>query len=340
VIERLCIATRSTWMTEHNDLCRVIDIMRRTLRFVLLSLVSMACTCHSNTPAPEVAADRSDLAPSSSNEGGPGEGTQLEDPVEFELRERALTAITMQFGGDVPTDITGHPGSRTTSYVGNGDQVASQAIAGAETRDRWYFIDDLEVMAPATAYAIAVLGDSITDGFGILNDYARWPDFMTLELEQDPVLAESRSVLNFGKGANFLLRPIEGQDPGVLRFERDVLGRDKVKWLIVMEGVNDLNANVAAAPLIEAYRSIIQRAHENGILVYGSPITPCSGCGARLGSTSGYEPAVSLTPSSTWPPPCRMAKPGIRSSRTTPRTRTERATRPWARRSTCHCSTS
>jgi lysophospholipase L1-like esterase len=212
----------------------------------------------------------------------PSGETTWSDPAEFDLRERALTAITMRLGGDVPAEITGHPGSRTTSYVVSGDQVASQAMAEAQTRDRWYFIDDLEVMAPASAYAIAMLGDSITDGFGISNDYGRWPDFMTIELDNDPVLADSRSVLNLGMGANFLTRPSDGQDSGVIRFEREVLGREKVKWLIVMEGVNDLNAGAAAAPLIDAYRSIIERAHEKGILVYGSPITPCSGCGARL----------------------------------------------------------
>ncbi len=208
--------------------------------------------------------------------------TVWSDPVAFELRERELTAITMQFTEMVPEEITGHPGSRTTSYIAAGDQVASEAITGSETRDRWYFIDDIEVMAPADAYSIAVLGDSITDGYGILNDFARWPDFLTLAVEDDPRLADSRSVLNFGMGANFLARDTDGQDAGVVRFERDVLGRDKVKWLIVMEGVNDLNAGEAAQPLIDAFQSIIDRAHEKGIFVYGSPITPCAGCGARL----------------------------------------------------------
>jgi lysophospholipase L1-like esterase len=65
------------------------------------------------------------------------------------------------------------------------------------------------------------------------------------------------------------------QDAGVVRFERDVLTRDKIKWLVVLEGINDIiYINVTAQPIINAYQQIIQRAHEAGIFVYGSPITP------------------------------------------------------------------
>jgi lysophospholipase L1-like esterase len=204
------------------------------------------------------------------------------DPLAFSLQELQLTAITLQLGNGVPVEITGHPGSRTTSYVASGDAVALQGLAGAETRDRWYFIDAIEVMAPADAYAIAVLGDSITDGYGVLNQFARWPDFMTLAIQNDPTIADNRSVLDFGMGANNLTVSGEFQDSGLVRFERDVLGRDKIKWLIVLEGINDIvYSNVQAQPIIDAYSQIIQRAHAKGILVYGSPITPNGDAGVR-----------------------------------------------------------
>jgi lysophospholipase L1-like esterase len=149
-----------------------------------------------------------------------------------------------------------------------------QGLAGAETRDRWYFINAIEIMAPSDAFAIALLGDSITDGYGVLNQFARWSDFMTLAIQNDPVISNNRSVLNFGMGANNLTVSSIYQDAGVLRFERDVLTRDKIKWLVVFEGINDIIGNVQAEPIIAAYRQIIQKAHEQGIFVYGSPITP------------------------------------------------------------------
>jgi lysophospholipase L1-like esterase len=54
-----------------------------------------------------------------------------------------------------------------------------------------------------------------------------------------------------------------------------VLTRDKIKWLIVFEGTNDIiYSGVQAPAIIAAYQQIIDEAHAKGILVYGSPITP------------------------------------------------------------------
>jgi lysophospholipase L1-like esterase len=205
----------------------------------------------------------------------PAGQTVWSDPVAFALQEITLTAVSVQFGAGVPIEITGHPGARTTSYVVDGDAVSAEALAGAQTRDRWYFIDAIEVMAPANAYAIAVLGDSITDGYGVLNQFARWTDFLTLAIQNDAQIADTRSVLNFGMGANNLTVSGAFQDSGLVRFGRDVVPRDKIKWLIVLEGINDIvYSNVQAQPIIDAYSQIITTAHEQGILVYGATITP------------------------------------------------------------------
>lgn len=215
----------------------------------------------------------------------PAGETVWSDSLSFPLAEIELTAITMQFGSNVPSAITGHPGARTTSYIASGDAVAQAGVSG-ETRDRWYFIDAIEVMAPANAYAIAVLGDSITDGYGVLNEFARWPDFMTLKIQDDANIADTRSVLNFGMGANNLTSSGDYQDSGVVRFGRDVLKRDKIKWLIVLEGINDIvYANVQAQPIIDAYQEIIDQGHAKGILVYGSPMTPTDQGSASVRNT-------------------------------------------------------
>ena len=205
----------------------------------------------------------------------PAGGLVWSDALAFSLQEIKLTSVSMQFGATVPPEITGHPGSRATSYIANGDVVTTESLAGAQTRDRWYFINAIEVMAPANAFAIAALGDSITDGYGVLNQFARWPDFLTLALQDDPLLADTRSVLDFGMGANNLTVTGQYQDSGVIRFGRDVLTRDKVKWLIVFEGINDIVYSAVQAPaIIAAYQQIIQQAHAKGILVYGVTITP------------------------------------------------------------------
>jgi lysophospholipase L1-like esterase len=202
--------------------------------------------------------------------------TVWSDPIAFDLVEMTQVAVTMHFTS-APLDVTGHPGARTTSFIGAGDVVADATIAG-ETRDRWYFIQTIETMAPADAYSIAILGDSITDGYGILNEFARWPDFLNRSINKDAALQDKVSVLNFGMGANNLTVPgtNEDQDPGTVRFERDVLGRaDKIRWLIVFIGVNDMiYSGVTAEAIIAAYEDIIERSHAEGIAVYGATITP------------------------------------------------------------------
>lgn len=142
----LCIETRSTWMTEHHDLCRLMGIMQRTSRFVLLSLVSMACTCHSSTLAPGVATGGSDLAPSSSNEVGPGEGSQPEDPLfvstsagaeDFGLQELSAARNAGSGGVDLgafavyPATVAGYnPALEPAELQVSFDSAISAAVRG------------------------------------------------------------------------------------------------------------------------------------------------------------------------------------------------------------------
>lgn len=201
--------------------------------------------------------------------------TVWSDELAFSLQEVKLTAVSIQFGTTVPSDVTGHPGARTTSFVTSGDAVAKETLSGGETRKRWYFINAIEVMAPADVVAIAAFGDSITDGYGVDDVFSRWPDYLTLALKKDAALAKTRTVLNFGMGANNLTVSGADQDSGLVRFERDVLKRDKVKYVVFLQGVNDiLYSNVQAQPIVDAYKKVVSQAKAKGIKVYGSPILP------------------------------------------------------------------
>lgn len=208
--------------------------------------------------------------------------TVWSDELAFELQEVKLTAISMQFGTTVPSDVTGHPGARTTSFVTSGDAVAKDALTGGQTRERWYFIDAIEVMAPSDVVAIAAFGDSITDGYGVKNAFSRWPDYLTTAIKKDATLAKKRTVLDFGMGANNLTVSGADQDSGLVRFERDVLKRDKVKYVVLLQGINDiLYSNVQAQPIVDAYKKIMTQAKAKGIKVYGSPILPQGGPNAQ-----------------------------------------------------------
>jgi lysophospholipase L1-like esterase len=209
------------------------------------------------------------------------------DPVTFEAPALSNLAITLYLP-ELPAQQTGHPGSRTTSFVAPGDQVSAATLANAQPVTHWYNISGVDVVASSPSAAIAILGDSITDGRGSTTDgNNRWPDMLAARLQAS---AETRhlAVLNLGVGGNRLLN--DGNGPNVLaRLDRDVAAQTGVRYLIVFEGVNDLGtltsdgevspeAHAAlVARVISAYEQIITRAHARGVRVYGATLTPFGG---------------------------------------------------------------
>src|SRR5699024_3514968 len=87
--------------------------------------------------------------------------------------------------------------------------------------------------------------------------------------------ATKRSVINLGMGANNLVSVgVPEQDPGMVRFENEVLTNDRIKWLIVLEGVNDITGGAAASTITDAYADLVEQARAKGIKVWVSPLTP------------------------------------------------------------------
>jgi lysophospholipase L1-like esterase len=201
------------------------------------------------------------------------------DPISFDLEPRMDIAITIYFGQTSP-DVTGHPGSRTTSYLLTGDMTSTIDFAGSVQTDHWYIINGIDVKAPESAAAVAILGNSITDGRGSgTNKQNRWPDILAERLLENPGTRQV-AVLNLGIGGNCVLRSCLG--PSALdRFERDVVKQHRVYWLIILEGINDIgqtpdsaSASQVAKELIAAYEQMIAAAHAKGIQVYGASLPP------------------------------------------------------------------
>jgi lysophospholipase L1-like esterase len=212
----------------------------------------------------------------------------VSDPLNFPVTAGANLTVTMYLAtGQASTSITSHPGSRTTTYMVNGNHLNDADLAtvtGVQSVAHWYFVSGAEVWARPTTAGAAVIGDSLTDGRGSdTNGNDRWTDDLFNRMHASPATA-GLSVLNQGLGGNRILN--DGLGPNVLaRLDRDVLAQSGVKWLIVWEGVNDIGAADAtpaaqkqvADELIAAYQQIITRAHAMGIKVYGATITPFGG---------------------------------------------------------------
>jgi lysophospholipase L1-like esterase len=217
----------------------------------------------------------------------------LSDPIEMPVtaaEDIAVSLHVLQAGGAQ----TSHPGSRARTFVVAGDQTSAGAFETPTTIEHWYFLAGIEASGSGLDGAVAILGDSITDGFGVAADTnARWPDRLYARLQADP---ETRglSVINLGTGGNRLL--LDGLGPNALaRLERDALSLPGLKHLIVLEGVNDLGVLTRDAPatpeahaalvrdMIGAYRQIVERARSRGIGVIGATIMP-------YGSSGYYHP--------------------------------------------------
>lgn len=201
------------------------------------------------------------------------------DAFDFELQPGQLLAITIHYGA-TSVKTSGHPGSRTTSYIVEGDNIQNETFDGAIKTDHWYSIMGLDVIANKSAATIVCLGNSITDGRGSgTNKQNRWTDILAARLSANKK-TQHIGVLNLGIGGNCVVKG--GLGPTALnRFDRDVLSQKGTKWLVILEGINDIggiknpeDAPVKARELIEAYKVMIDKAHAKGIKVYGCTILP------------------------------------------------------------------
>lgn len=201
------------------------------------------------------------------------------DAFDFELKSGQLLAITIHYG-EVSSKITGHPGSRTTSYILEGDHLNDASFAGAVKTDHWYSIMGVDVNAVKNETNVVCLGNSIIDGRGSgTNKQNRWTDILAARLSANESTANI-GVLNLGIGGNCVVRG--GLGPTALnRFDRDVLSQKGTKWLIILEGINDIggikkaeDASNTAQEIIDGYKTMIDKAHAKGIKVFGGTILP------------------------------------------------------------------
>jgi lysophospholipase L1-like esterase len=227
------------------------------------------------------------------------QGAQItSDPFDLEIPQLGDLAISIYLPGE-SGQLTTHATGLHTTYIAKGNVTSAPALEDATTTRSWYWISSVDVMAPAEAGAIVAFGDSITDGATSTNDADRsWPSILAARLASSSG-APKLSVLNLGISGNRLLADGAGVN-ALARFDRDVLGQSGVKWLMIMEGINDIGVTtgnrgngpapaspVTADDLILPIKQMIDRAHAHGIRVIGCTLTPYQG--ATYYSDKGEE---------------------------------------------------
>ena len=224
----------------------------------------------------------------------PAGGMIYSDPVALQVPQLTDLAISLYLPGPAVRPVTGHSFSLTTNYTSPAGNyaaatdmpVGTTACFTIGTRPcitPWYYITRVEVIAPEATSNIVTLGDSITDG-----DMGNGPSTVDLPNNRWPLVLANRllaqkggpeiGVLNAGISGNRLL----GANGGVDRLDRDVLTQAGVKWVILLEGINDSSNTAFVAPqLIAAQQQIADRVHAAGLKIYGATLTPA---GAAVGS--------------------------------------------------------
>ena len=220
----------------------------------------------------------------------PANAVALSDPVKLSVPAAADLAISIY----VPGSTLGagvHYAAMQTSYVVSGDVVGAPTLPDAAAITSWVFLTGVDVLAPESTASIVTIGDSITDGArSTVDANHRWPDTLAARM----LARKGRgkfAVIDMGIGANRILHDGGASNAragvsALARFDEDVLAQPGVKYVMVLEGINDIGQAGVSAPASEAVtaddiiaglKQMVERAHEKGIKVIGATITPFEG---------------------------------------------------------------
>jgi lysophospholipase L1-like esterase len=216
----------------------------------------------------------------------PPNAVVISDPLTFDALPMTDQVISLFF----PNTASGaaiHYGALQTNYIGAGDQTSAASIRSATSVSFYAFLAGLDVTSTdPNAGTIVTLGDSITDGSrSTSNTNHRWPNLLAARLLTSNI--ENLGVANVGISGNRVLHDAPGLTSGVnalARFGHDVLEQPNVKYILILEGINDLGQpGTTSAPISEAVtaddviaglQQLADRAHELGIKVIGCTLTP------------------------------------------------------------------
>jgi len=219
----------------------------------------------------------------------------VSDPATLKVAPASNLAVSLFLPDQPVNQLTFHPFADQTNYLVPGNVVSAASLDTPKTFFTWDFLKGVDVTADSKAASIVTFGDSITDGAHSTRDAnARWPDVLARRLQADKKTA-NLGVLNQGIGGNRILHDTTGPS-ALARFDRDVIAQAGVKYLVIMESINDIGHAtdpakpydvVTADDLIAGLSQLATRAHTHGIKVYGATLTPF--VGAKYQSPAGEE---------------------------------------------------
>lgn len=190
------------------------------------------------------------------------------------LRGQNLAVSFAVSGASGPASV--HSDAFTTSYIsapGSGDVTrAEQDVSFPYSTTSYFFVNELDVLAPKATTVICVLGASIEDGtFSTVNGNDRWPNVLANQLHAR--YGDQVSVVNEAIAGNTVVYPGVGQ-PATQRVGRDVIGLSGLDLVVMLEGSNDLAEGATSQALIAGYQNVVAQLHTAKLKVIGSTVTP------------------------------------------------------------------
>ncbi len=213
----------------------------------------------------------------------------VSDPVSMAMPAFTNLAISIYLPLQQVSDVTVHSSAQQDNFIQTGNHVRDASLAAPVVVGSWYFLKGVDVEATsAHAGAVVAFGDSITDGaLSTQNANHRWPDYLAVRLKNNPATAHL-AVLDEGIGGNCVLIHCVAQN-ALARFDRDVLSQAGVKYVIVLESINDIGRlhepnlpdyKLTAEDLEQGLAQLAARAQSmHGIKVFGATLTGYKGAG-------------------------------------------------------------
>ncbi|MBS1800543.1 MAG: SGNH/GDSL hydrolase family protein [Acidobacteria bacterium] len=224
----------------------------------------------------------------------------ISDPAALKLAPLSDVAVSFTVPTQPLRQVSQHSFADTTSYTAPGSVTSAKSFDTPTEITNWPFLKGIDVMASGDSASIVAFGDSITDGSHSTKDTnRRWPDILAQRLQADKK-TRKLGVLNQGIGGNRILHDKTGPS-ALARFDRDVLAQAGVKYLIILESINDIGHAqdpkkpydvVSADDLIQGFSQMAARAHTHGIKVYGATLTPYVGAGYASPAGEAMRQAV------------------------------------------------
>ncbi len=228
----------------------------------------------------------------------PPGGSVWTDPLPLPVRRGDHVAVSIYAPGapvndhTFPPPETDTPGSFTSAGAGDAGADESGSAFGPFAPGVLWWADAISAVSPARGTIVA-FGDSITDGYNVFGGGPRWTDLLAERIEALPP-SRRLSVANAGISGNTVSVQPNPYDPtgqccgppAPLRLDRDVLSLPGVRYVVLLEGTNDLGGgdSVPSAPagqLIDAMRTIAGRVHAAGHRIIGATILPmCNAAGS------------------------------------------------------------